>query len=184
MPAISDFYADVYTCTDREDLKKETLVALRRALRFCHYQSEYSFDVQVQPITASGDVINNVALPDRYRATVYLGTDSVQEPLILKEITPQAYFRSDVIMDKTDVYWVMGGSLNIRARSPYTTLNHYYLQVPDFSDSAIAINHKEYIVFKAAEYVLIMIDQVQKAQRFAAMAEELAVDLQRSVFLR
>lgn len=181
MPAITDFYQDVYAITDREDLVSETAVALRRALRHCHYNSEYYFDVQVQSVAASGDVINNVALPERYRATVYLGDDDL---VICKEMTPQAYFRTDVLMDKTNVFWIMGSTLNIRARSPYTFLQHYYLQVPDFLDSRIAIDHKDFLVFKAAEYVFSMLKDLSQANKFAGYAEECAVELQRSIFLK
>lgn len=178
MAAITDFYDDVFLCTDRPDLTQETAIALRRALRACHYSSEYSFDVQLQTIS-SNDFPTIVALPPRFRATLRVGDNNL---LQLREITPRAYFDPMAQLDKRDVYWRMGSNLEIRSRTGFSTLFHYYLQVPDFADSEIATNHRDYLVYMASSYVLMMIDQSEKARRFMDLAEQNYIELQRHVF--
>lgn len=179
MAAIADFYEDVFVCTDRPDLRQETAIALRRALRACHYASEFQFDVQLQTISGAG-FPTIVSLPDRYRATLRLSDNSAME---LRSITPRAYFDMHAQLDKRNVYWTLGSNLEIRALDGFSVLYHYYLQTPDFADSRIAADHRDYLVYTASALVLTMIDEANKAARFQNLAQECFVELERQIFV-
>ena len=184
MATLAEITANVMVDTDRPDLVAETSLAMNRALRACHYASEWIFDQVTDnllaPVPPNSTSSWSAAVPARMRQISLITDDA--KTFQLQRITPKAYYDPFAILEKTNVYWVLGTQFHFRITDAYASLFVTYLQTPTFADSYIALNHQQYIEFKATQLVLEAIDQGTKANRFRDLAQEYFVELQRQAF--
>jgi hypothetical protein len=156
MSLYTDIVAAVIQWTSRPDLTAETDLAIRQAVRSAHKAGTFYRDLATVSLTGlATDQIQAIdlstAAPD-YRKLAYVKPTNYD--LKYEEVGVLDLFDQDKYL-RSDVFYVVGNTLNIRAASPSSTITLVYYRNPTLTplsalDSWIATNHQDLIVCWAA----------------------------------
>lgn len=126
----ADLVNDVYAITDRPSLVLETTYYLKQCIRSAHKQGKFWRDMTVVPFTPDPSTqlqsINLVDTCPRMRQIAFINNGDSK--ISYNEVTPLGLTDEDGYQ-KTDVYWGMGSTLNLRLASLPSSIDiGYYLQ--------------------------------------------------------
>jgi hypothetical protein len=182
MSTYSDIFDGVVAWTNRPSLVAETNLAIRQAVRSAHRAGTFPKDLGTVDLTVTTDQIQQIdlssAVPDlRAIARVY-PTDLDYE---YKEVQVLDLFDNDGYA-RTDVFWLIGTNLMIRAAAPYSALSLCYYRNPVVSpiediDSWIARDHQDLVILWAAATVLTFIGEQEIKTRVEQLAGSALRDL-------
>lgn len=172
----------VYTKTNRPDLVAETEQALRTATMECHLRDTFDKDIREGGIqlTAAASIfqLDIPSLFPLYRQFSYL---RVWDPVLLEVgeffdfIQPNAVL-DDYGWDRTQVAYVGGQLLNVRARADVSGLLYGYYALPVVSPSTayrswIAADYPDAIFIRAAAKVLRDMGNLEEANKQQTTAD-------------
>lgn len=185
MSAYSDCYALCVSLTKRTMLQSLTDSLIRAAIRKGHRAGSFPRDVKI--VQATG------LATDAVIQTVELSTTC---PRIrqLKAVKPTDYrdiwYRDEDVgslldpygFAKTDVYWQVGSTLNVRAAAPVSSIDIYYLDLPDLTnlemcDDWVLTMHTDLVAHWAAASILNTVGEQEARTRVEEAAKEFYEDL-------
>lgn len=170
----------VYTLTNRPDLVAETALAVRQATLAAHRSDYYRRDIVellISPGSASIFQLSISSLFANWRNFAYIRPyDSIgaaPASFFLTNLKPDAML-DEYLIEKANVYYVAGDSLNIRLGAAYDSfLVGYYsnpVLSPDASyESWIARQQPAVVVIDAARRVFEMIGYVEAANKLGVL---------------
>lgn len=186
---LGELCQEVFTITNRPELVNETQLALRRATLKFHMIDFWKRDRFEKTLTfaaASAVQIDLAANFERWRAFRTLAPfDPVSGKILpcydkngdsrsLNEIDPEKLF-DNYSMDRNDVFYVSGSSLNIRFASGQTGLYAAWYKYPLVAvtnySSWIADIYPYILIEEAAGHILTMLGQVEDGARFTDPAK-------------
>lgn len=183
MSLYSDIFDQVAGWTTRTDLSTEIDAAIRQAVRAAHRVGTFYKDLATLTLTgqSTGQIQTidlSVSAP-LYRQLAYVKPTDIdmvyKEAHILDLFDPDGYYR-------TDVYWAVGTTLNIRAANPAENITLVYYKNPTLTpiaslDSWIATDHQDLIVYSAAASICAMTGEQEIKQRVEMLAAAEKADL-------
>ena len=172
MATWDDLKADVFTWTNRSDLVAETELALRQAIRTAHRQGKFWRDLTTTVLSA---------LPvDQPIQAIDIETDlpNFKQICYIKSGYEDKYYSEATAVDlldndgyiRTNVYWGIGNTLNIRGEAAEDMLEiAYYRQPltspPESIDDWLLASYKDVVVLLAAGTVLGIVGEQEIKQR-------------------
>jgi hypothetical protein len=175
--------AAVNAWTSRPDLTAELDIAIRQAVRAAHNAGKFYRDLASLPITGlATDQLQTVDLSvsaPNYRKLAYVKPTGYD--VQYKEVNILDLFDQDNFL-RTDVFWVVGNTLNIRAASavPDITVLYYTnpTTVPIASlNSWIVTLYPDLIACWAAANILAQIGEQEIKTRVEAIAASQRLEL-------
>lgn len=188
MATFTELCADVYTITSRPDLVAETKLAVKAATLKAHQSDYYFKDLYETGIQFStSDFIQQLdvgtVLP-RFRSLKYLrkyDSSGTGAPGKFFNIIPPELIQDAYKVDRTDVAYVAGTTLNIKSATQfqYALLGVYQNPVIDEAtySSWIAAQFPYVIVFESARLLFKQIGYDEQASQFEALVKEQFVEL-------
>jgi hypothetical protein len=175
MSTYTDIFDGVVAWTNRPSLVAETNLAIRQAVRTAHRAGTFPKDLCTLPLTVSTDQVQQIDLssvaPDLRAIARVFPTDLDYE---YKEVQVLDLFDNDGYA-RTDVFWLIGTNLMVRAAAPYSALSISYYRHPVLApienlSSWIAIEHQDLIILWAAATVLTFIGEQEIKTRVEQLA--------------
>lgn len=187
---LTELIAEVYTLTGRPDLVAETSAAVRKATLKMHGVDFFYRDLQEEVIAFATPAYKQqydlqANIPN-YRGIKYLREWSAAptgKELMLDLIEPDAVL-DEYLRERTNVYYVAGTSLNIKADRMLSTLVIGYYRRPETStnlfSSWIALEQPFAIIEEAAANVFHMIGHESAKVTYQALARDQIVLLKQN----
>lgn len=186
MSQYSDLIAEITSYTSRPDLVSEMDTAIRRAIRAAHLAGKWVYDqvtVDVPVTREQIQVIDLRASPfERFRiARVVKPTELDFEYELIDNLD---LFDADRI-PRSDVAYVIGNNLHVRAGYPVTSVSVTYVQLPLIPlnltelDDWILSTYPDAIILHSAATVLAMIGEQEIKQRVEQLRADAWAELQR-----
>lgn len=172
MATWDDLKTDVFTWTNKPALVAETELALRQAIRTAHRQAKFWRDLAVIQTTqqSTDTTIQQIDLETecpRFKQIAYVKSATLDK--YYDEATVKDLVDLDNIA-RTDIYWGVGNTLNIRAYAPeeYYEIAYYTQPIttpPESIDDWLLANYKDVVVLFAAGTILGTIGEQEIKQR-------------------
>lgn len=185
MSAYSDCYAAVVALTNRKSMQDLTDLQIRAAIRKAHRAGSFPRDVQIVPVTglSTSSTIQTIDLSlycPRLRQLKAVKPSDLQDIWYHDEDIGSLLDRDGFA--KTNIYWQVGTTLNVRAEVPSSSIDIYWLGMPDLTDLAncsdwILVNHSDLIAHWAAANILGSIGETEARKGVGALAAEFYEDL-------
>lgn len=178
MSIYTDVRDIVYTWTTRTDMTAETDAAISNAVRAAHRAAKFWRDLVSLPLTSQPTDqiqqidLSSVATNIRRVGRVYPTGNNYLE---YKEHALNDLFDADGY-PRTNIYWMIGTTMHIRADAPSSDLTIQYYKHPTVSpiaslDSWIAQMYSDYIGLAAAATVLAMVNEPEVKTRVEKLAD-------------
>lgn len=185
MTAYSDAYALTVSLCGRKAMQTDIDLQIKAAIRKGHRAGSFPRDVKTVSV---GGLSTSVVIQ-----TIDLSSYCPRLRQ-LKAVKPTAYqdiWYSDEdigsLLDpdgfaKQDVYWQVGNTLNVRPANPQTSVDVYYLDLPDLSNLSsstdwILVNHNELVAHWAAMAILTLLGETEARNGIKELAVEFYEDL-------
>lgn len=175
MTTFAELLTDLYTITNKPNLISESTIAIRKATIEMHCVAFFSRDL-VEGIATLDPAGYNHALPlfarmrgnsfeylRKYDSVLQVGSEK------LTHIEAADIFDAYGV-EKSDVYYIGGATVNIRSSTSIGALKYGYYAYPVVTPSGsysswVADNHSEIIIEAAAERVFTMIGDLEQANK-------------------
>lgn len=176
MSIYSDVFDGVVAWTNRADLVTETDTAIRQAVRAAHRAGSFYRDMTTVALT--GQALTQVQSIDLSSAAADLRKIATVNPtgydVQYSEVSALDLFDQDAY-PRTDVFYMIGQTLNIRASTPVDAITISYFKHPVIAPIAsmtswIAQIHQDYIICAAAATVLSMLGEQEIKTRVETLA--------------
>lgn len=183
MSLYTDVFAGVVAWTNRPDLVTETDTAIRQAVRSAHRSGTYYRDLVSVPLTGiTAEQIQQIDLSSaapNFRRLATVGPTGYD--LQYSEAGVLDLFDQDKY-PRTDIFYIIGTTLHIRAASPMTDITLVYYKHPTTNpiaslDSWIALEHQDLIICSAAATVLGMVNEPEIKTRAESLAKAQLAEL-------
>lgn len=184
MSQYSDLVADLVSYTNRADLTSEMNVAIRRALRAAHLAGKWVFDQVTATVPVTQEQIQAIDLRD----------SPFERLRIVRTVKPTSLDFDYTILDnldlfdadgipRSDVAYVVGNTLHIRADYPVDSIDVTYVQLPEIPtnldelDDWILETYPDAITLHAAATVLAMTGEQEIKTRIEGMLRDAWMEL-------
>lgn len=185
MSAYSDCYALTVALIRRSSMQTLVDTQIRAAIRKGHRAGSFPRDVQTVTISnlSTSDAIQSVDLssycprlrqlkavkPTEYQDVWYHDVD-------LGDLLDQYGYA------KTNVYWQVGSTLNVRAAAAVSSIDVYFLALPDLTnletcDDWVLVNHGDLVAHWAASSILGILGEQEAKRGIDEMTKEFYEDL-------
>lgn len=183
MSVYSDIITQVVEWTNKPKLVLEMASAFKNQVRRAHKAGKFYRDLVVVPTgtvaIATVQQIDLSALAPRYRQLATVKSPMIDKPFDVIDVLNLTDFDGYA---RTNVCYVIGTQLNIRAEIPADSYEITYYQYPDLSDldtfsDWITTNHEDVLVLGTAASILALVGEQEVKTRVEALYNVALADL-------